>query len=117
MNIIGKKYWYFAISLIIIIPGIIALFLWGLNLSIDFTGGSRLTLSFKDGINKEKVETVKRMLQDEDVKVYSVQESNNLLFVKTEVMDQAENKKFLANLDKKVGEVKQEEFETIGPTV
>jgi len=117
MNIIGKKYWYFAISLIIIIPGIIALFLWGLNLSIDFTGGSRLTLSFKNGVNSKTLSAVENTLGAEKIKVYSTQESNNLLFVKTQVIDQNQNKKFQADLEKKIGTFKEEEFETIGPTI
>jgi preprotein translocase subunit SecF len=117
MNIIGKKYWYFAISLIIIIPGMIALFLWGLNLSIDFTGGSRLTLSFDKGINNKTISTIEQGLTSEKVKVYSVQESNNLLFIKTQVMDQNQNKKFLANVGNKAGSFKEEAFETIGPTI
>jgi len=49
MNIIKNRYLYFAISLIIIIPGVIALFLWGLPLGIDFTGGSLLEVRFSSG--------------------------------------------------------------------
>jgi preprotein translocase subunit SecF len=45
MNIIKYRYWYFLISLIVIIPGMIALALWGLPLAIDFTGGSLLDIS------------------------------------------------------------------------
>lgn len=46
MNIVGRRYLYFAISLIIIIPGIVGLILWGLPLAIDFTGGSLLEIQF-----------------------------------------------------------------------
>ena len=49
MNIIKNRYLYFAISLIVIIPGVIALFLWGLPLGIDFTGGSLLEVRFSSG--------------------------------------------------------------------
>jgi preprotein translocase subunit SecF len=49
MNIVGRRYWYFAISLIVIVPGLIALFLWGLPLAIDFTGGSILEVRFDSG--------------------------------------------------------------------
>lgn len=117
MDIISKKYWYFLISLIIIIPGMIAFFLWGLNLSIDFTGGSRLTLSFKNGVNAKAVNAVKDTLSKQKIKVYSIQESDKLLFVKTQVIEQNQNKKFLESLKGKVKDFKQEEFETIGPTI
>jgi preprotein translocase subunit SecF len=49
MNIIKWRYLYFAISLLIIIPGIIGFALWGFPLAIDFTGGSMLQISFDNG--------------------------------------------------------------------
>jgi preprotein translocase subunit SecF len=49
MNIIKYRYLYFAISLLIIIPGIIALAVWKLPLGIDFTGGSLLEVKFESG--------------------------------------------------------------------
>ena len=49
MNIIKYRYLYFAISLIVIVPGILALIFWGLPLGIDFTGGSLLDVQFKSG--------------------------------------------------------------------
>ncbi|MFA5873583.1 MAG: protein translocase subunit SecF [Anaerolineales bacterium] len=49
MNIIKFRYIYFGISLLIIVPGIIALILWGLPLGIDFTGGSLLEVQFASG--------------------------------------------------------------------
>jgi len=49
MNIIKYRYIYFAISLLVIIPGVIALIIWGLPLGIDFTGGSLLEVQFVSG--------------------------------------------------------------------
>jgi len=43
LNIVGKRYWYFALSLVIIIPGTISLVTAGLRLGIDFTGGTEIT--------------------------------------------------------------------------
>ncbi len=45
MNLLGKRYIFFGISLLIIIPGLIIAAM-GLPLSIDFTGGSLLELKF-----------------------------------------------------------------------
>ncbi len=47
MDIVGKRYLYFGISLLVIIPGMIALAIWGLPLAIDFTGGSLLEVRFE----------------------------------------------------------------------
>lgn len=49
LNIVGRRYWYFGLSLLVIIPGMIALALWGLPLAIDFTGGSLLEVRFDSG--------------------------------------------------------------------
>lgn len=37
------KYWFFALSLLVILPGLFSLARWGLKLSIDFTGGTVVT--------------------------------------------------------------------------
>lgn len=39
MNILGKRYFFFGLSLLIIISGLVLLFLNRVPLSIDFTGG------------------------------------------------------------------------------
>lgn len=117
MNIINRKNWYFAISLLVLIPGIIAIFLWGLNLSIDFTGGSRLTLSFKDNVTKNTVESVNKTFKDQQIKVASIEKSNKLIFVRTSPIDQSQDSKFISNLSKQFKDVSQKEFETVGPTI
>lgn len=48
-DIIGKRYLFFAISLIIVIPGVIAIALWGIPRSIDFTGGTVYDVVFEPG--------------------------------------------------------------------
>jgi preprotein translocase subunit SecF len=117
MNIIGHKNWYFGLSLLIIIPGIVAILLWGLNLSIDFTGGSRLTLSFDKVVDNSRVLAVSKVLKDEKIKVASIEKSNKLIFIRTSPMDQAQNNTFKNNLLASFKDVKEQEFETIGPVV
>jgi preprotein translocase subunit SecF len=45
MNILGKRYIFFALSLLIIVSGLITPFAGKVPLSIDFTGGSLLEVS------------------------------------------------------------------------
>jgi preprotein translocase subunit SecF len=49
IDILSKRYYYFLFSLLVIIPGLIFLAVDGLPLSIDFTGGTLLEVSFTDG--------------------------------------------------------------------
>src|SRR5713101_4388824 len=48
INIVKHRYWYFALSLLIIIPGLISLATNGLRLSIAFTSGSLLEVKFNE---------------------------------------------------------------------
>ena len=117
INIIGKKYWYFAISLIVVLPGLIALILYGLNLSIDFTGGSRLTVSFPQKVEKTTSEKIKNILIKDSLKVSTVEISGKSLLIRTSPMDQKQNTRFVGTLSKEFKGAKETQFETIGPTI
>jgi preprotein translocase subunit SecF len=52
-NIIGKRFWFFTISGIIILAGIIALIVFGLKPGIEFRSGSEVTVSFTDPVEKQ----------------------------------------------------------------
>jgi preprotein translocase subunit SecF len=54
MNIVGRRKLWFAISIIIILPGIIALALWGLKPGIDFAGGQVMEVGKVVDIEKVK---------------------------------------------------------------
>ncbi len=104
-------------SLLVLVPGVLAIFLWGLNLSIDFTGGSRLTLSFNNTVGNNQVQVVNSVLKAEKIKIASIEKSNKLIFVRTFPLDQNQNNKFINSLSKKLKDVKEQEFETIGPVI
>lgn len=48
LNIIGRRNWFFALSLLIIVPGIISMARFHFLLGIDFAGGTELTVNFAD---------------------------------------------------------------------
>ena len=54
-DIIGKRFWYFLISGVIILAGIIAVFVFGLKPGIEFKSGSEVTISFDKPIDKQQV--------------------------------------------------------------
>ena len=47
-DIIGKRFWYFMISGIVILAGVIALFVFGLKFGIEFGSGYETTISFDE---------------------------------------------------------------------
>ncbi|MEK7573093.1 MAG: protein translocase subunit SecF [Patescibacteria group bacterium] len=117
LDIIGKKNWYFGFSLLIMIPGLIFLLLFGLNPSIDFTGGSRLTVDFKNKVTNNDAQKINRILTGENVKVYTVETSNKSVLVRTRPIDEKENTRFKNDLAKNIKDAKETSFETIGPTI
>jgi preprotein translocase subunit SecF len=117
LNIIGKKNWYFLISLLIIIPGIISMSLWGLRLSIDFTGGSRIILLFDKTVNQQTQNIVKGTFGKEKIEIVTVQTSDKRLIIRTKPINEKQDANLLKKLSLKLGSVKQDEFETIGPSI
>lgn len=118
-DIIGKKNWYFLFSFLLIIPGVISLFLYGLNLSIDFTGGSRITLLFNKQVTQVQVSEVRKTFEKQKVEVATLQTSDKEIFVRTKPISEKQDSVLLVELDKnpKIGDFKQEQFETIGPII
>lgn len=118
MNIVGKRNWYFAFSLLIIIPGVISLLLWGLNLSIDFTGGTEITLTFPKQVNQQTVADVRKALTAQKIEIVSVNPSANQIATHTKPMNDKQDAAFLNAVQKSTGEqVKQDQYETIGPVI
>jgi preprotein translocase subunit SecF len=117
MDIIGKRYWFFGVSLLIIIPGLIALGLGGMKPGIDFTGGSLIEVQFDSGAPPEP-QAVRQTVQavvGEDVIVQSSGTSGAL--IKLKPIDEATQQEILASLKKEYGAVTVLQFESVGPAV
>ncbi|MFQ5407179.1 MAG: protein translocase subunit SecF, partial [Anaerolineales bacterium] len=89
MDIIGKRYWFFALSTLAIIPGLVALVVWGLPLAIDFTGGAKLDVQLPDATALSTNATV-TVLEEFGFADNIVQLSdNNVLIIRTKDMSEA----------------------------
>ena len=67
------KWWFFGISLAVILPGLLALIFWGLNLGIDFTGGAVVEMRFQapaSQVSTNAIATAFRQVGGEDVHVF-----------------------------------------------
>jgi len=54
-DFVGKRYWFFLLSALIIIPGIISLAVFGLKTGIDFKAGTSMTLHFSTSVDETQV--------------------------------------------------------------
>ena len=114
MNLVSKRKIYFIISAIIIIPGLISLFLFGLKPSIDFTGGSRFEFGAKD-VDTKKVEEVFKKNKTE---IHSINRLENGSYrVRTNPIEQSTKTKIVDELKKNYSDLSEKSFETVGPII
>ncbi len=124
INFMKYKTIFFGISLSVLIPGLIALFIWGLKPAIDFTGGALLEvqLSTKDGlpIDLSSVSLTSKLkgLESSNIHVNSVQRvgDTNSYIVRTNSIDEKSKNLILGKL-KSDYKVVERRFETVGPTL
>jgi len=116
MNIIKYRNWFFVLSFLIIIPGIIALAVWGLRLGIDFAGGTLWEMKFEKG----SIETsqIYQVLNLEKAEVSSIAAtSQNSFLVRLKVTDEAKINDLKDKLTKDFGKVEDVRLETVGPII
>ncbi len=118
MDIINKKYLYFLISIIVIIPGIISLFFFGLKLSIDFTGGSRLTYQVAGDKQQETSKELVNLIKNNGIEAISIQKSgDNVYIIRTKPLEQKTYQNIKEEITGSIKDSKELSFETIGPTI
>ena len=109
MNWMKYRYLYFLISLIVIVPGVISLFKYGLKLSVEFTGGSVIQVA---NITLP-APTINERLKD--FGITSVSQTADLVNIRLMPISQEQ-----LNQIKTILSVKDEDvvnFETVGPVL
>jgi preprotein translocase subunit SecF len=116
MNILGKRYIFFGVSLLLILPGLIILFTGGLPLSIDFSGGSLLEVSFS-GSSPAPAEII-AVYDAANIKDVQVQTSESGSYIiRSEFLDNNARDALLADMSAKFGEPKVIRFDSVGPSI
>lgn len=115
MQIIQKRKIFYILSILIIIPGIISMFTQGLNLSIDFTGGSLIHLKLDAQAPAAEVRTVLEPLNLE--KGMEVQQSGTEYFIRTQELNQEQTAQLVSLLQEKYNGVELLSAESVGATI
>ena len=116
MNIITKRRWFFALSGLVLVPGLIALALFGLKFSIDFTGGSKLLIDpSQDSILQRN--TIQDIYKKEGIEIHNIVEQGNEILIRSIPMSQKKHEKVFDELAKKDPGVKENSFETVGAVI
>jgi preprotein translocase subunit SecF len=116
MNILGKRYLFFGLSLIIIIPGLIILLTGGLPLSIDFTGGSLLEVSFTD--QSPAPGEIIALYEDANIKDVQVQTTETGSYIiRSEFLENEVRDGVLTAMTESIGEPTVVRFDSVGPSI
>jgi preprotein translocase subunit SecF len=118
IDILSKRYLYFAISLLVILPGIIILATGGLPLSIDFTGGSLLEVQFEAGKSPQPAELV-ALYENAGINDAQVQTTDTgTLLIRSSFLDNETRDKVLDAMKTETGsEVSVIRFDSVGPSI
>jgi preprotein translocase SecF subunit len=122
-HLVEKRKWYFLLSAIIIIPGLVAMIYstatTGLpfKLAIDFTGGSIWELSFPQPVQPAELRQVLADAGAGDSAVTTLG-GGNILQVRMKPLDEAEKLRLTDAIKAKFGaEVVERQFTTVGPAI
>lgn len=119
IDILGKRYLFFALSLLIILPGMILWAANGLPLAIDFKGGSILEISFASGTAPDNA-LVFEVYQQQGISDVQVQQTNDesILIIRTPFQDETQQGAIIKALETKFNDqITIRTSDSVGPTV
>lgn len=120
-DFIKKRTWWYVLSAIMILPGIVSMAIQGFNLGIDFTGGTLLDLKFNRSVN---VGEVREVLKDFDLENSTIQlaltgqgDTSPNVFIRTKVLDEVERRNVLTAMEQKIGKFDILRIEKVGAVI
>lgn len=118
MNILGKRYYFFTFSLLLIVPGLILLAIKGVPLSIDFTGGTLLEVKFEDGKTPDTATllSIYDNAEISDAQV-TVTEDGSLVIRSSFLTNEARDTVLTAMKETSGSEVSVIKFDSVGPSI
>jgi len=97
LNIIQKRKYTYIFSSILIGASIVALSIWGLNLGIDFKGGTLSEYEFSNGVEVDN-QKIQETLKEDNLNSLQVQKTKeNAYLIRYVASDENTNDKVLAD--------------------
>ena len=121
-NIVEKRHWYFLLSALVIIPGLVAMIYSTMmsgapiRLGIDFTGGTLLEIRFDQPVQPAEVRQVFVNHGFLGTTVQTTTDAQTVL-VRAKPMDPETKDQTLESLQSQFGPAEELRFESVGPAV
>jgi preprotein translocase subunit SecF len=115
LDIVGKRFWFFLISGILIVIAVASLAVFGLKPSIEFSSGSLLTLTFDEAVDYNDFLQEVNTLGYGDAVVQSTGE--NTFLVRTQELSDEQKQALQADLTARFGTVAEASFNSVSPMV
>jgi preprotein translocase subunit SecF len=118
MNLLSHRYFFFIFSLCIIIPGLLIAIFYGLNLSVDFTGGTMLEFQFDSGKTPPPADIIRlyNQFNVEDVLVTTT--GNDTTIARSSFIDDETRAAIIQEIEDSFQEpVTVLRFDSVGPTI
>ena len=118
LDILGKRYIFFGISLLLIVPGLIVMAIFGLPLSIDFKGGTLLEVEFASGNlpSTDQILSVYDGFGLTDAQVTTT--GNNTIVVRSSFMSDEARASIVNELNTRLNDTATVlRFDSVGPTI
>lgn len=114
-DFIGKRKIFYLLSVVILLAGFASFIIQGLNLGIDFTGGTTIQLSIK---KSPEVSELRSFLADKGHGQARIQRLQDGDFqIKTQFMKQNDQEKFVEMVSKQFGKTEVQRTSAVGPTM
>lgn len=101
MDVVGKRFWFFLISALVIIPGIISLAVYGLNWGVEFSSGTTMTLRCDTEVSQEQFRQAMMDLGYREAVIQRTEEGD--FFVRIRELSLDERETLLSGLKDKLG--------------
>jgi len=121
-DILKRSKLWFAISLLIIIPGIFCMFTKGFNFGIDFTGGTIIEMEFQQEVTLPQVRDVLREYNLDNATIQLSGDVSNVeaskdVMIRTMDLEENDRKAVMASLKDEIGDYTVLREEKVGATI
>ena len=117
INFIKFKRLYFIISASMVLTSLVSLIIWGIKPSIDFTGGSLISVKFSEDKNTEEVKSVAQEIEGVEINSIQPQSSAGEYVIRLKAIEDEKKNELVSKLTEKYGPTEVSRFETVGPVL